>query len=143
MKTPMVPRSPGERQDRASQAERVHTQFAKGFRWLAWLFAWPALLGGIAAAGDDVPWLREVQVAGATVEPSRPLSPLLPSETAGRKEAWEKRRSELRDAWMAFLGKMPAPPADIAVTSLKRETLDWGTRELVEYEGEPGLRVQA
>lgn len=97
----------------------------------------------MTARGEDVAWLREVRATPGAAEPWRPLSPLLSAEASDRKAAWEKRRPELRAAWLDFLGAMPAPPTDLAVKSLKLETLDWGTRELVEYEGEPGLRVQA
>jgi len=95
-------------------------------------------------AGEEVDWLPDVRAEPTNAPvPWRPLTPLVPASDKDPKAAWNQRRADLRSAWLAFLGEMPRPPGDLASQSLRRESLEWGTRELVEYEGEPGLRVQA
>jgi dienelactone hydrolase len=93
-----------------------------------------------------VPWLAEVQRAPDNVPaPKRPLAPLLQTTTQEpikTQDAWEKQRVVLRGQWQEFLGKMPDPPRELAVKVLSRDDIDGGTRELLEYEGEPGWRVQ-
>lgn len=104
------------------------------------------VLAGHVSSAEDVAWLGEVRARAneaAVPEPWRPLSPLLTGDEANAKGSWNRRREELRAAWQANLGDMPQPPRELALKSLRSERLDWGTRELVEYEGEPGLRVQA
>jgi dienelactone hydrolase len=105
-------------------------------------------LGTIAAEplGSSVSWLAEVQRVPRDVPaPNRPLAPLLVSasgEQITTLEAWQKQRDHLRQQWRAFLGQMPEPPKVLNLKVLNAEKIDGGTRELIEYEGEPGWRVQ-
>lgn len=114
------------------------------FRLLAlFVCLWPR-----AASADDVPWLKDVQApeTAANVPVWKPLTPLL-QDAAGTPiaslDAWKARRDTLRSEWRTFLGPMPKRPADLEIKSISKETFDWGTRELVEYTGEPGLRERA
>jgi hypothetical protein len=96
----------------------------------------------VFAAEKDVRWLAEVQTP-PTAAPTVELSPLWPEGATGSREAWMKRRAELRRQCLDLLGPMPDRPADARVTVLRTDRLPDVTRELIEYEGEPGLRVQA
>jgi hypothetical protein len=94
---------------------------------------------GVTLAAD-VPWLMEVQQPPAVV-PETPLSPLLTSSVT--RDAWLAERPKLVAMWKAFLGPIPDRPANTAWTVLRTDVLPDVIRELIEYEGEPGLKVQA
>lgn len=96
----------------------------------------------LIAAEKRVPWLAEVQTAPATV-PVTPLSPLWPAAEPLTKEGWAHRRVILRQMWMDTLGPMPPRPTSTAVKLLRTDDLPEVTRELIEYECEPDLKVQA
>ena len=109
--------------------------------------ALPVLLlavgAGRVAPAQDVPWLAEV-----TTSPPHPvlpqagrIEPLLdPADTTPHD--WQRRRTELRQRWVDFLGPMPAAgPLQLRV--VRSEALESVDRRLVEYDGEPGLRVRA
>ena len=97
-------------------------------------------------AADFVPWLGDVQCAPVDVPaPKRPLAPLLETlqqEPIKTRDAWEQQRVVLRKQWREYLGQMPEPPKESKYKLLSVLMIDGGTRELIEYEGEPGLRVQ-
>jgi len=97
------------------------------------------LWAGVAAAAD-VPWVAEVQTPPASV-PETKLSPLLSGPITC--DTWLAERPKLIAAWREFLGPMPDRPADTRWTVLRTDELPDVTRELIEYEGEPGLKVQA
>lgn len=102
---------------------------------------------GQPAFAADVEWLREIQTPPETVsrEQAGRLEPLL-VDSAGRPirtlEAWKKQRLQIREAWMEFLGPMPGkrPPVELKV--LREDRPDGCVRQLVQYEGEPGIRVE-
>jgi dienelactone hydrolase len=101
----------------------------------------------VAWAGDPA-WLGEVTSPGETAlpKPFKPIRALL--TTAGGKAIsnqgqWKTERERLRREWETFLGKMPQRPASTEARVVSEETLDWGVRRLIEYEGEPGRKVQA
>jgi hypothetical protein len=99
--------------------------------------------GAIHAAERDVPWLADVQQPPAML-PTVALAPLWPADAAPKSVAdWQPRRTELRRQWLELLGPMPDRPASTTVTVLRTDRLPDVTRELIEYECEPGLRVQA
>lgn len=98
------------------------------------------LLSGRLALAADVPWLTEVQTPPAVV-PETALRPLLPGPMT--REAWLAARPPLVAAWQEFLGPMPARPVNATWTVLRTDNLPDVVRELIEYEGEPGLKVQA
>jgi dienelactone hydrolase len=95
------------------------------------------------AAGGDVPWLAEVQTAPAAVPPAA-LAPLWPADAVPRsKEDWAVHRDALRRRWFDLLGPMPERPSSTSITVLRTDRLPDVTRTLIEYENEPGQRVQA
>ncbi len=100
-----------------------------------------------ACIADDVKWLSEVATPPASVprEGIGQLNPLL-LEVDGQpittRKDWESHRAILRDQWLNFLGPMPEPRPSVELTVLKEESLPGVTRQLVKYEGEPGLFVE-
>ena len=106
-----------------------------------------------AQSQSDVPWLAEV-TQPPTVVPKVDVGRLRPVlETSDGKPIrtrteWEAGRKALRDEWLKFLGPMPKGLAAPDVVTLRTETVgDEPSRQvirsLVEYEGEPGVKVQA
>ncbi len=99
-----------------------------------------------AGRAQDVEWLSEVITPPADWPPPahelRNLLQTADGQAIQSREQWEQERVRLRDAWLEFLGPMPTPPALEAVV-LRSEVLDGITRMLFEYNGEPGIRVQA
>ncbi|MDP1798677.1 MAG: dienelactone hydrolase family protein [Planctomycetaceae bacterium] len=106
---------------------------------LAVLSLWGASL---AAAEKRVPWLAEVGTPPANV-PETPLTPLWSGAEGLTKETWSARRSALRQMWLDMLGPMPPRPESTAVRVLRTDDLPDVTRQLIEYESEPDLKVQA
>lgn len=102
----------------------------------------------VGVADGDVSWLADVQRP-----PEKPVTfelgtikPLLVDESGATIKdtaGWARRRDALRATWLSFLGPMPAAPANNSVEFLKTETLDEGTRQLIRYECEAGLFVEA
>src|SRR5262245_737760 len=101
-----------------------------------------------AAPPRDVPWLTEVQHAPAKLPEDAPeLSDLL-IDDQGRRittlEAWKKRRDELRQWWLGFLGPLPAQRmAAPKLSVVEEDKTDGVTRQLVRYEVEPGITTEA
>ena len=94
----------------------------------------------------DVAWLTEIQTPPDELPADAPqLSPLL-VDGDGRAittlDAWRRRREELRQTWLEFLGplavKRPTPRLEI----LEEDRRDGCLRQLVRYESEPGLPVE-
>lgn len=104
-----------------------------------------ATLSPSAVLADDVSWLREVTtVPQLEKRDQRKLSPLLTttnSKPITTLAAWKKRRQAIHKAWLKFLGPMPKRPA-VKLKTLRTDRLKTVTRTLVEYESEPGLKVQ-
>ena len=100
-----------------------------------------------ACNSDDVEWLVEVTTppANAPREGIGPLIPLLVNDdgqpVSSRKD-WESHRAAIRDRWMKFLGPMPETRPPVKLEVLKDESLPGVTRQLVRFEGEPGLFVE-
>ena len=100
-----------------------------------------------SAQTKHVPWLEEVRKAPANPprEELGKVAPLLVDE-AGQaittREGWERQRKKISDEWRKFLGPMPEPRPAVKLEVLKMEQLDTVTRQLVRYEGEPGLFVE-
>jgi dienelactone hydrolase len=57
--------------------------------------------------------------------------------------AWAARRAELRAAWTAFLGTIRTPRVAPALSVLEEDRPEGAIRQLVRYEAEPGLPVEA
>jgi dienelactone hydrolase len=109
----------------------------------------PALSGAAETAStQEVPWLDEVQRAPATLPADAPkLGPLLIDDD-GRPiatlEAWRQKREQLRRWWLDFLrpwATVPAAPPKLAV--VEEDRARGVVRQLVRYEVEPGLPVEA
>lgn len=100
----------------------------------------PSLCSTVTA--QDVPWLAEVTASPANPVLPNPgrIDPLLP-ESARTLSEWEQQRPQLLRKWLEFLGPMPTPgPLNLQI--LSSEAIGPVTRRLVQYDGEPGLRVQ-
>lgn len=109
---------------------------------------WLMCMYSIAIANDkDVAWLAEVQ--RPPVSPSHfdvgTMHPLLSdgNQKIDDLAGWQKQRAKLRSEWLKFLGPMPDAPANNETTLLKDVSLPDCTRQLVRYECEPGLFVEA
>jgi dienelactone hydrolase len=95
------------------------------------------------AQGAEVPWLNEVQTPPAVL-PTTQLPALWgESTTEPSLERWQTRRAELLKAWREILGPMPERPASTTWRVLRTDDLPTVTRQLIEYDTEPGLAVQA
>ncbi len=96
----------------------------------------------------DVAWLAEIQTLPENVPADAPnLSDLL-VDSRGQKlvklDGWKKRRDELRQWWLTFLGKMPAERKTPPKLEIIEEDRDEGVvRQLVKYEVEPGISTEA
>jgi dienelactone hydrolase len=97
---------------------------------------------------NDVSWLAEIQSPPKELPADLPrLSDLL-VDSRGAKidtlDAWQKRREELRQWWLKFLGKMPAErkmPPKLEV--VEEDRLGGVVRQLVKYDVEPGISTEA
>jgi hypothetical protein len=104
--------------------------------------------GGAEPPADQLPWLAEVQQPpGVLPEDAPRLRSLLIDERdrpITSLAAWQRRREAIRRQWQQFLGTLDlqreAPPA---FRVLDEERVDGTIRQLVEYETEPGLVVEA
>jgi dienelactone hydrolase len=108
-----------------------------------------ALLNGPGRVlAEDVPWLAQVTRPPERVQAERVgrIEPLLVTQ-AGQPVTtvadWEKRRVEMRAAWLKFLGPMPAPRPPVKLEILRTDETEGFTRQLFRYEGEPGLFDEA
>ena len=105
------------------------------------------LLSCSLGRAGDVAWLAEVQ-KGPPNPPRERLGKLLlllVDERGGAittRAGWETRRKIVRNEWLKFLGPMPEPRPAVKLEVLKTERLAEVTRQLVRYEGEPGLFVE-
>jgi hypothetical protein len=97
----------------------------------------------------DVPpaWLPELQrPPGTTPAAAKRPAPLLfdrEHRPITTPDAWRRHRALLREDWSRFLGTIPrrGPKADFAV--LEEDDRDGVRRQLIRYEAEPGLPVEA
>lgn len=100
-----------------------------------------------AFADEELDWLEDVLIPPSEVPlTKRPLSPLL-VDAEGRpittRAAWEEQRTNLRKRWTEFLGMLTIERPRSAVKVVNSERVDGIVRELIEYEGEPGMTVPA
>jgi len=97
--------------------------------------------------GADLTWFDKIITPPQQVPPpSRPLRPLLQKADGSpikTLEEWKPVRAEIKQAWADFLGPLPSRPDSFDLKILKTDVLETVTRELVEYNVEPGRRVQA
>ncbi|MFO0425780.1 MAG: alpha/beta hydrolase family protein [Planctomyces sp.] len=102
----------------------------------------------------EVPWLSQVMVSSGQGQDSFPQSML---ENIGKMEPvfavatdsqrshvdqWLERREDLRRIWRDFLGPMPDTGTPVKPEIVRRDVFPEVIRELVQYDGEPGSRVE-
>ena len=118
---------------------------------------WEAALGSkflsCHAAETSVSWLADVQrppekPTSFDVGTVRPLLVTGGGNVVSDLIGWQRRREALRDAWLTFLGPMPAAPSNNTIEVLKSEVVQGEshpevTRQLIRYECEAGLFVEA
>jgi dienelactone hydrolase len=99
----------------------------------------------VEVSGQDVAWLAEVTQSpeNPVLEQSGRIEPLLKlaGQETGSLQQWQSERQNLRQRWLNFLGPMPQRP-ELDTRTLSTEQVGAVSRQLVEYSGEPGLRVQ-
>lgn len=101
-----------------------------------------------ASERRDVSWLQEVQRAPAALPADAPvLSELLVDQDGqpiANREAWLKRRDELRKEWQKFLGSLGHPEDHRPELEIVKEDREAGVvRQLVRYEVEPDVFTEA
>ena len=117
--------------------------FLKGMLAAGAMSAWPR--GAVAGPQRDVSWLADVQRPPAQVPAGAdPLSPLLERNgtVIDTVDQWNVERARLRSAWLEFLGPMPADRPAVKLQVLESDEAAGCLRQLVRYEGEPGLPVE-
>jgi hypothetical protein len=99
-------------------------------------------------ADDEVPWLGEVQNPPDGLPANAPALPPLTADESGRPittlDAWIRKRRQVRDWWLDFLGAYPSDsgnPPELEV--LAEDRVADVVRSLVRYEVEPGWPVEA
>jgi dienelactone hydrolase len=102
----------------------------------------------ICTSADDVPWLAEVQrppEVQSTFDTGTMLPLLLKNDGSrvSNREQWSARKQELIDAWQEFLGPDLTSPKDNTFTVTNTQKIGKILRELIRYECEPGLFVDA
>ncbi len=109
----------------------------------------PAVLRAGEAGGQrEVPWLDEVQRVPASLPADAPrLAPLLvdaENRPIADVAGWQRKREAIRRAWLEFLKPLPVerkgPPA---LEVLEEDRPEGAVRQLVRYEVEPGVPVEA
>ncbi len=95
----------------------------------------------------DVPWLSEVTTAPseASAESLGRMDPLLidaSGQTITSLHDWRTHRIIIREKWLEFLGPMPEPRPPAVLQILSTEFPESVVRQLVRYEGEPGVFVE-
>jgi dienelactone hydrolase len=97
------------------------------------------------AADREVPWLAEVQRPPQSPDPGAAvLKPLLTKDDRPitTLEAWQRRREEIRQAWIDCLKPLDLRRKTPTLKILAEDRTDGCTRQIVEYESEPGESVQ-
>jgi hypothetical protein len=106
-----------------------------------------AIRAASPASRPEVPWLDEVQQPPETLPEDAPRLPTLLVDSSGQpiadRAAWELRRQELRREWLDFVGPLPRPPEAPTLEVLEEDRPEGCVRQLVRYESEPGLPVEA
>lgn len=102
---------------------------------------------GESRTRGDVPWLREVQRPPAVLPDDAPrLTPLLLDAQRmpiQERSAWQQRRRELRQQWLTFLGAYDITRMPVQTHVIQEDRPEGCLRQLVQYESEPGVQVEA
>jgi dienelactone hydrolase len=73
------------------------------------------------------------------------LAPLLTDENGNpitSQEEWSRQREMIKQRWLEYLGALKPNPQKPKLIILKEERTEGIIRQLVEYEGEPGIMVR-
>lgn len=93
----------------------------------------------------DVAWLKEVVTPPGDLPPEQ-LTSLFKDEV-GRAidslQGWEFQRQSIHEAWLEFLGPMPLERPHVKLDVLRQDDTPQFTRQLVRYECEPAIWVEA
>jgi hypothetical protein len=105
------------------------------------------VLVAACASAAELPWLTSAQTPPAKLPDDAPvLSPLLPG-AGGRaittREAWLKRREELKRLWLEYLGPFPEGRCELRPEVPTTETVDGVVRQLLRLQVEPGCVMEA
>jgi dienelactone hydrolase len=98
----------------------------------------------ISAAGIGV--MVPNRSCGFIIGNSQKLPPLLVDAEGTRITAldgWLKHREVIRNRWLNYLGAIPKNPNPPKIKILKEDRPEGLIRQYIEYEGEPGIKVQA
>ncbi len=100
-----------------------------------------------AVEADEVQWLGEVTTPPAMTQAESlgHIEPLLQDESGQAIDSlvqWKSRREVIRSRWMEFLGPMPDPRPEVKLEIVKTEVMPTIVRQLIRYEGEPGIFVE-
>ena len=99
------------------------------------------------AERTDVPWLAEVQRAPDALPAKAPRLESVLADASGNGietlAAWKTRRAELRKLWIGFLGELKTEAPKPTLEVVEEDRPKGCIRQLVRYETEPGLRVDA
>ena len=116
------------------------------------IFACVWSLSLLSAGANDVAWLKDVTTipVDATLDSPGRINPVLIRSDGSpivTLEEWKTHRNSIRESWLKFLGPMPHPRPAVRLEILKTEAVEVDgkptvTRELVRYEGEPGIFVE-
>lgn len=105
-------------------------------------------------SNTDVPWLSQVRVSSGQSQDSFPQSmlekiggmePVFAAAIDSQRsqmDQWNERREDLRKLWLSVLGPMPGTGFPANPEIVRREVFPEVIRELVQYDGEPGCRVE-
>ncbi len=98
---------------------------------------------------DEQPpaWFQDIQQPPSRIPESatRPVPLLFDAEhrPITTVDGWKTRRAEIAARWVTFLREIPAPGNVPTLTVLEEDRPDGVIRQLVRYEAEPGLPVEA
>lgn len=84
--------------------------------------------------------------SGAGLFPCQDMPPLLISssgEPITKLDEWAEKREVIKRTWTGYLGILDPNPKPPSITLLGEEKCEGLIRQLIEYEGEPGIRVKA
>lgn len=92
-------------------------------------------------------WLPELQTPPRSIPATatKPAPLLFDGEhrPITTRDGWQARRRELEERWQAFLGQIPGSRAVPTLKVLQEDRPDGVVRQLVRYEAEAGLPVEA
>jgi dienelactone hydrolase len=95
----------------------------------------------------EVPWLAEVQRPPAVLPRDAPrLNPLLvdfENKPIATLAAWQRRREEIRENWLQFIGTWDAPRRTPEYQILESDRVGSVSRRLITYQSERNVAAEA